>query len=273
MSTDSTNVRDRKVVDAGNTGGAPTHEVVRSALDRVTDPELDRSIVELEYIDEISIEPGETGSHVKVTFTLPTAWCSPAFAWMMAADGREVVEDLSGVVRCEMYLNKHMHALEITEGVNGGKTFEETFPDADGGIAKIRATLDAKALLARQYNAVETLLAASLSYEQIARLSRDDLQFFPDSEYVAIDVREGTVAVVVEAEQLVRYLHKAAQIDCYADGSEQLFRTPEGEPIDPKRAEHVHRRARLAHVNMDGQGGVCDALHEARKSKLARNEE
>jgi hypothetical protein len=31
---------------------------------------------------------------VTVEFTLPTAWCSPAFAWMMATDARGEVDSL-----------------------------------------------------------------------------------------------------------------------------------------------------------------------------------
>jgi len=263
----------------GNGGVIPARAAVRSALDGVTDPELDRSIVELEYIDDIQIgtgerdetgESGESGAHVGVTFTLPTAWCSPAFAWMMALDGREAVEAISGVARCEMYLNDHMHGREVTEGVNGGRDFDETFPDADGGIEATRATLDSKARLARQYVAVESLLAASLTHEQIAALSREDVNLLPGEEYATVAVRDGALAVVVDADPLVWYLEKAERVGCFADGDGRLFRTPEGDPIDPDRAELVHRRARLARVNMDGQGGVCDALHEARRAELTR---
>ncbi len=49
---------------------------MRDRLDRIVDPELDRSIVELEYVDRIEADDGD----VEVAFTLPTAWCSPAFA-------------------------------------------------------------------------------------------------------------------------------------------------------------------------------------------------
>lgn len=268
MSGDSSDIGNHEAsAKERDPGDVPTCAAIRSALDGVTDPELDRSIVELEYIDSIEIDAEEDGTHVDVSFTLPTAWCSPAFAWMMALDGREAVEGLSGVARCSMRLREHMHAREVTEGVNGGRSFDATFPDADGGIAGVRTTLDAKARLARQYDAVETLLAASVTHEQIARLTRDDCRFF--GEYVAVGVRGGAVEVVVNAESLRRYLDKAVEVGCFAE-SDRLFRTPEGDAIDPEAAELVHRRARLANVNMSGQGGVCDALHESRREELAR---
>jgi metal-sulfur cluster biosynthetic enzyme len=272
-------------------GGSPTRESVSSALDRVTDPELDRSIVELGYVDEIRIESGEAGARVAVEFTLPTAWCSPAFAWMMASDSRERVESLPGVERCEVRLREHMHEAEVNEGVNGARSFAEAFPDAEGGVDEVRATLDSKARVARQYDAVETLLDAGLAHEQVAALTRADLEPLSEDR-TAVSVRGGAVVVVVRSAPLDRYLRKAATVGLYddvdethgvssanrnakrsGDGDARVFRTPEGDPIPPERAELVHRRARLARVNMDGQGGVCDALHDARRRELARGDD
>ncbi|WP_241997089.1 iron-sulfur cluster assembly protein, partial [Halorubrum sp. SD626R] len=68
--------------DAAELTDGPRVVTVRDRLDRVEDPELARSIVELDYVDAIDID----GGRVLVQFTLPTAWCSPAFAWMMAVD-------------------------------------------------------------------------------------------------------------------------------------------------------------------------------------------
>ncbi|MFC7136366.1 iron-sulfur cluster assembly protein [Halobaculum litoreum] len=77
---------------------AATPAAVRERLDRVTDPELDTSIVELDYIEDIRItaDADADGDAVFVAFTLPTAWCSPAFAWMMAGDARDAVASLPG---------------------------------------------------------------------------------------------------------------------------------------------------------------------------------
>jgi metal-sulfur cluster biosynthetic enzyme len=255
------------------TASGPRLDDVRVALDSVTDPELDRSIVELDYVDEISLERRRNETHVSVWFTLPTAWCSPAFAWMMASDARDVVESMAGVARCEVTLRAHMHADEINEGVNDRLAFAEAFPDAEGGVDEIRATLDSKARLARQYDAVETLLTAGVTLEQVARLSRDDVEWLPGGDSVVVTVRDGTVGIVVRAAPLRRYLEQAATVGLYDDGDDRLFRTPDGEPIDPERAELVHRRARLASVNMSGQGGVCDALHRARQKELARGDD
>jgi metal-sulfur cluster biosynthetic enzyme len=250
---------------------AATPEAIRARLDRVTDPELDESIVDLNYIDRIDIG----GEEVTVEFTLPTAWCSPAFAWMMAVDARDELESLDGVERAEIRLRDHMHEAEINEGVNGRQSFEASFPDADGEVRSIRATLDDKARLSRQYAAVETLLDAGVSPDQLCSLTPADVDIESnprrDGARASVYLADGSFAVTVDARPLDRYLCKARSVG-FVDGDDDvLFRTPEGDPIAPDEFELVHRRGRLAQTNMTGQGGVCDALNESRRQKLNRD--
>jgi metal-sulfur cluster biosynthetic enzyme len=240
--------------------GAVTTGEVRERLDRVTDPELDTSIVELDYVDEIRIE----GARVHVEFTLPTAWCSPAFAWMMATDARDEVEALPGVERTTLRLREHLHETEITEGVNERQAFGDVFPDADGGVESVRAVLDDKARIARQHAAVEALLEAGLSPEQIVALTPEDCWL---DDPAAVFPDDGAFGVPVPGEALERYLEKAAETGHLDDEHPELFRTPEGEPIPVEKFELVKARGRLATVNMTGQGSVCDALNESRRAE------
>jgi len=256
-------------------GDAPTEAQVYERLDRVTDPELDTSIVELEYVDGIGID----GGAVEVAVTLPTAWCSPAFAWMMATDARDEVEALSVVDRATIELREHMHEDEINRGVNERLPFGEAFPDADGSVAPVRTELDEKARIARQHDATGALLDAGLDGEQIVALTRSDLELDVeaasdgdgdgdgDGGRARVWCRDGGLAVVVDAAPLERYLEKARATGLVDDDHPELFRTPEGEPIDPSRFETVRHRTRLAGVNMSGQGSVCDALHESRHAE------
>ncbi|NUB90062.1 iron-sulfur cluster assembly protein [Haloterrigena sp. SYSU A121-1] len=246
---------------------APSRTAVRDRLDRVTDPELDRSIVELEYVDRIEID----GDRVAVEFTLPTAWCSPAFAWMMAVDARDEIESLSAVEAARITLSEHMHEAEINRGVNEDLSFAEAFPDADGDVAAVRAELDEKARVARQYDAVETLLEAGLDAEAIVALRPRDLErpeADGDDAAVAVYVRDRSFAVSVPAEPIERYLEKARETDLVSGLDDVLFRTPEGEQIDADSFDLVHQRGRLAQVNMSSQGGICDGLREAREGRL-----
>ncbi|MDG5817970.1 iron-sulfur cluster assembly protein [Natronococcus sp. A-GB7] len=241
-----------------------TREAVRDRLDRVTDPELDRSIVALEYIDGIELDAGTVTVHL----TLPTAWCSPAFAWMMAADSRTEVEELPAVERARIYLHEHMHEIEINRGVNAGRSFPEAFPDAEDTVDAVRAELDRKARTARQYDAVEALLEAGLESETIVSLRPRDLERIDGDDRLSIYLADRAIAVSVSAEPIDRYLEKARETGLVDAETDPLFLTPEGEPIDPDEFELVHRRGRLAQVNMSSQGGICDGLRESRERRL-----
>ena len=254
--------------------GTITEQAVRDRLDRVTDPELDRSIVALDYIESGDVDLPE----VYVRFTLPTAWCSPAFAWMMATDARREVETLAGVDRAVVELRDHMHNDEINRGVNEGLSFEASFPDADGEVEDVRRDLDEKALLSRQYHAVSALLDAGLGPEQVldltpARLgvdlTADDSPAADDdtTETTTVFVREGTVGVTLPLDPIRRYLAKAHPLGVVVDAEDPLFQTPEGDELTPENFERVHHRTRLTATNMDGQGGICAYLHEARHGR------
>jgi metal-sulfur cluster biosynthetic enzyme len=229
---------------------------VRERLDRVEDPELARSIVELDYIDAIEID----GACVEVRFTLPTAWCSPAFAWMMATDARDEVEGLDWVTKARIVLCDHMHSEEITSGVNARAGFGETFPDADGDVRAVRAAIADKARVSRQREAVQTLLDAGVAPEQVVSLERGDLTLAGAEAHVDV----GGLSIVVDAKPIADYLDRVTTSGHVTTVDDTLFLTPEGEPIQEDQLDIVQKRSRLASVNRGGQGAVCDALHRAR---------
>lgn len=243
----------------------PSKAVIRDRLDRVMDPELDRSLIELDYVDRIEIDDGD----VEIAFTLPTAWCSPAFAWMMATDARDEVASVPGVESVTIELRDHMHETEINHGVNARETFGSVFPDADGGVEEVRATLDDKARFARQHEAVEACLDGGLTPEQVADLRRGDVEFGEDDSTCVVSVND--INVVVTADPIAEYLGKARASGHVTDADDRLFLTPDGEPIPVDRFDMVQKRTRLAGVNMGSQGTVCEALNESRREKLNRD--
>ncbi|AUX10828.1 hypothetical protein AArcSl_3222 [Halalkaliarchaeum desulfuricum] len=246
--------------ETGTEPTVPDRDAIRERLRRVDDPELDRSIVELEYVEEIRIDDGE----VAVCFVLPTAWCSPAFAWMMATGIRDEVGSLPNVTDVTVELRDHMHAAEITEGVNDRRSFVETFPAAEDDVAEVRRKLDEKARLARQHAAVEALLDAGIAPGQIVDLTLDHLDRGSDTVGTAVSLRGGAVFAVIDDEPLADYLEKARETGIVTSTDDCLFADPDGEPIDPEEFDVVHSRARAAGVNVTGQGSVCAALHESR---------
>lgn len=239
---------------------AVSREAVVERLDRVDDPELDRSIVELAYIDEVRID----GRHVSVGVVLPTAWCSPAFAWMMATGIRDEVEALSAVEGVTVDLRDHMHAEEINTGVNERLAFETVFEDADEGVETVERTLDERARFARQYAALNALTDAGLDPAQIAALTLGDVDLSFDEDRAAVSLRDGALSVALPSDPLADYVEKARATGVVTRGTDPLFTDRAGDPLVAEAFETVRRDARVARSNIEGQAAICASLHEAR---------
>lgn len=242
------------------TGRGVDPDRIVERLDRVHDPELDRSIVELEYVDRLDID----GSAVTVEFVLPTAWCSPAFAWMMATGIRDEVEALAAVESATVQLRDHMHGQQIAAGVNEDRAFEDVFDDAEDGIDDVRESLDEKARFARQYEAMTAFGEAGLDDAQIATVRPVDIDLEAPGDRAVVVVRDGSVAIPVPTDPVERYLEKARSTGVVAAEDEPLFADRTGEPFGPSDVETVRRDARLAAANIEGQATICASLHEAR---------
>ena len=49
------------------------------------DPELDEPVTDMGFVEAVSVT-GRAAGAVQVSFRLPTYWCSPNFAFLMADD-------------------------------------------------------------------------------------------------------------------------------------------------------------------------------------------
>src|SRR6201997_3505466 len=86
---------------------------VWSALDAITDPEIDESVTSLGFIAAVDIVEGDK---VAIEFRLPTYWCAPNFAFLMASDMRDAVAELSWVKGASVTLLEHVSAGLINRG-------------------------------------------------------------------------------------------------------------------------------------------------------------
>ncbi len=116
-------------------------------LDEVLDPELDRSVVEMGFIQDVS----EADGAVRVSFRLPTHWCAANFAFLMALDMRTAVEALDWVQGAEVRLLDHFASGRINRAITERRGFADAFPgEASGTLAEVRRSFGEKAYLARQ---------------------------------------------------------------------------------------------------------------------------
>src|SRR6516225_10795943 len=109
---------------------------VWTALASVTDPEIDESVTSLEFITSVGIE---FGNRVHISFRLPTYWCAPNFAFLMASDMRDAVAELPWVGRVTVELLDHFSAVLINRGVALKQDFRDAFPgETDDDLRSIR---------------------------------------------------------------------------------------------------------------------------------------
>jgi len=122
--------------------GIDRSEEVWSALDTVTDPEIDESVVSLDFVTKINID---SSNQVEIDFRLPTYWCAPNFAFLMASDMRDAVAALEWVRDVSVKLLDHFSADLINRSVALRQDFREAFPgETDDDLSAIRQTFLAR---------------------------------------------------------------------------------------------------------------------------------
>src|SRR5882724_7928089 len=139
-------------------------ERVYAALDTVRDPELDESVVALDFVASCAVS--DSGA-VEVHLRLPTYFCAPNFAFLMVADAYDAVMAVNGVTRASILLDDHFASHTINEGVAARAGFVASFQgEAQDELAELRANFLHKAVLAGQDRVARPLLAEGWTPER-----------------------------------------------------------------------------------------------------------
>jgi metal-sulfur cluster biosynthetic enzyme len=219
-------------------------EQVRAALARVTDPELDESVVALNFITAIGVADDDA---VTVNFRLPTYWCAANFSYLMASDMRDAVAALPWVRSVSVVLDEHMFVEAINDGVAAAKDFAEAFPDeANMDLSAIRLNFGLKSFERRQEALLRHLTAAGLAPEVILSLTSDGL---------------ARIELNSEGQGLrARYLERRP----LAAGAPLAFVTRDGIAISPDTLTAYLRNIRRVGLNAEFNGALCRGLLAAR---------
>lgn len=89
-------------------------ERVRKAAGSTPDPEVRKTIAELDLLDEITV----VGSHVSVNYHLTSPLCPTIFATKIGREIRRRVEAVPGVESCDVNLTDHFVRDEIIDLIN-----------------------------------------------------------------------------------------------------------------------------------------------------------
>ena len=153
---------------------------VWACLQGVTDPELDESVTELNFVTKADVDAED---RVHIEFRLPTYWCAANFSFLMADDMRRAVGALDWVKGVSVVLGEHMYAEQINAGLAKGLSFQETFgAEADGSLDDLRQTFLVKAFQRRQAALLNYLIGVGHSPETLVSLTRAELESLPCDE-------------------------------------------------------------------------------------------
>jgi metal-sulfur cluster biosynthetic enzyme len=222
---------------------------VQACLATVMDPELDESVAELGFLTAVQIsDAGE----VQIAFRLPTYWCAPNFAFLMADDMRRAVKTLPWVSSVHVRLQEHMYADTINDGVAAGAGFQAAFGDAaQGDLSALRQTFLVKAFQRRQEALLAHLVDAGHSHAALVALDLAGLQ---------------ALALDSDGDRLrQRYLQRRGVVG----GAVLAFVDSDGAAIDAAALAVHLRELRRVSVNAEFNGVLCRGLLAVRDKELA----
>ena len=153
---------------------------VWARLDLVMDPELDEPVTDMGFIEAVSITETalQNTATVHVSFRLPTYWCSPNFAFLMAEDIKRQIEVLPWVGQAVVTLQDHMSAAEMNAAINSGASFGSVFEDLhpNEDLGALREKFDVKAFQRRQEVVIKALIAMGFLPMQVVEMPRGFLE-------------------------------------------------------------------------------------------------
>ena len=222
----------------------PSVAAARDALDRVMDPELDRSLVALDFVQSVEVADGE----VRAAIRLPTYWCSPNFAYLMVGDAHEALHELPGATRVSVELVDHFEAERITRAVAAGLSFQEAFPSqAEGELAELRRKFRLKAFVVRQ--------------EPVLRAARKGLG---DAGAVAVRLGDGSAPEWAQADEWAEYLSRRRRLTMSDDAEALVFTDAQGRALAAEGLADYLRLARSVRVSLESNTEFCTGLLAAR---------
>ena len=247
-----------------------TEALVYEAIADVLDPELDESLVKLGFIDRIQVE----GPDVTVTFKLPTYWCSPNFAYLMASDLRSKVQATPGVRSTRILLVEHCAEDEVTNGVNQGHSFAQAFPEEqmeDEHLEDLRRTFLRKGFLMRQETLLRQLQKANIAEEHILSLRIADLTIDDTNNSANMTTPTKVVPLPCDARTARAYLNRMAALTIPHQPHDLLFVNDTGQSIPPGSLQRYIRQSRSVRMNIMFNTVFCVDMFHTRYGKDAHH--
>lgn len=211
---------------------------VMRALDAVIDPELDEPITDLGFVRSVQL----TDDGIEIHLRLPTSFCAPNFAYLMASDAKDVLTALPDAGRVVVELDDHHDSDIINRGLSVDAGYRGTFGhEAESDLDELRATFQRKAHTAAMERALTALLRArtDLDEKDVSQVVLGDL---PDDDAKA------------------SLLRRRETLGLGIDASDVVLVDDHGTPYPAESAALALRRARSTRISIDGNAHFCRGL-------------
>ena len=209
-----------------------------AALGTVRDPELDEPITSLGFVAACTVSPD---GDAEVRLRLPTYFCAPNFAYLMAADAYDAVTAVPGVRTARVLLEDHFAADAINGGVAAQTGFAQSFDgEAVGELHGLRRDFLRKAVLAGTDNVCRALQADGADPERLRTL---------------------TLGEVPPSQALDRLRQRRAELGLPAGDDALLLVDPAtGAPVRDEAVPLHLRRARVTAISLAANGSICRGM-------------
>ncbi|MFD4677019.1 iron-sulfur cluster assembly protein [Lentzea sp. NPDC058450] len=208
-------------------------KAVLEALDEVMDPELDEPITTLGFVRSVELADGVLTVHLR----LPTAFCSPNFAYLMASDAKDALRELAEHV--VVVLDDHHDSDVINRGIAADAGFVGTYgEEASRDLEELRLTFRRKAHAAAMERAVR-----DVPPDRLRSLTLGDL---PASK----------------ATEALRRRRSALGFSAAPDAP--VLVDDHGVPLPPGRLPLRLRFARSVGISIEGNAHFCRGLLRTR---------
>ncbi|WP_228447417.1 iron-sulfur cluster assembly protein [Streptomyces paludis] len=225
-------------------------EAARTALDGVFDPELDEPITDLGFVRSLAVSGGRVTVHLR----LPTSFCSPNFAYLMASDAKDALTALPGAEDVTVLLDDHHDSEVINRGLAADAGYRGTFgAEAESDLRELRETFRRKAHTAAMERALTSLLRErpGLGEERLHEVVLGDL---PDGP--------GTRAL----------LRRRTALGLGAAPTDPVLVDEHGHRFPPGEIPLRLRFARAVRISIDGNAHFCRGLLRTRYPESAADQ-
>jgi metal-sulfur cluster biosynthetic enzyme len=219
---------------------------VDAALATVFDPELDEPITDLGFVRGRRVD----GVDVEIHLRLPTSFCAPNFAYLMASDAQDALREIPGVGRVRVYLDDHHDSELINRGLASLAGYVGTFgPEAEESLDELRVTFQRKAHVAAMERACSKLLA--------------------ESDLEVGDLHRVTLADLPESREKAALIRRRADLGLPTSPTSPVMVDETGRPVPEDAVPIKLRFAKTVRISIDGNAHFCRGLLRTRYPESA----